>query len=77
MSDNATKVIEVIADKLGKDIAEVTPEKKFIDDLGADSLDLTELIMALEEDLDLDEIPEEESEKFATVQDVLNYVASL
>ncbi len=77
MSDNATKVIEVIADKLGKDIAEVTPEKKFIDDLGADSLDLTELIMALEEELDLDEIPEDESEKFATVQDVLTYVASL
>ncbi len=77
MSDKATKVIEVIADKLGKDVAEVTPAKKFIDDLGADSLDLTELIMALEEELDLDEIPESESEKFVTVQDVLNYVASL
>jgi len=76
MSDKATKVIEVIADKLGKDVAEVTPEKSFIEDLGADSLDLTELVMALEEELDLDEIPEEESENFKTVQDVLNYVES-
>ncbi len=74
---NLAKIQDVVADQLGKDAAEVTAEKKFIDDLGADSLDLTELIMALEEDLDLDEIPEEESEKFATVQDVLNYVASL
>ena len=74
---SATKVIEVIADKLGKEVAEVTADKKFVDDLGADSLDLTELIMALEEELDLDEIPEEASEKFATVQDVLDYVASL
>ena len=71
------KVLEVIADKLGKEVSEITPEKKFIDDLGADSLDLTELIMALEDELEIDEIPEEESEKFATVQDVLNYVESL
>lgn len=77
MSDVKAKLFEVIADKLGKDVSEISPEKKFIDDLGADSLDLTELIMAMEEELDLDEIPEEASEKFVSVQDVIDYVESL
>lgn len=74
MSDILKKVQDVVADQLGKDASEVTPEKKFIDDLGADSLDLAELIMGLEEAFDIDEIPEEESEKFATVQDVINFI---
>lgn len=77
MSDIVTKVQGVVADKLGKDAAEVTVDKKFVDDLGADSLDLTELIMALEEEFDIDEIADEDAEKFVTVQDVVDYVSNL
>ena len=77
MSDVIAKVQAVVSDKLGKDLAEITPEKKFIDDLGADSLDLTELIMALEEEFDIEEIADEDAEKFATVQDVIDYCSNL
>lgn len=77
MSDNLAKIQEVVAEQLGKDAAEVTPEKKFVEDLGADSLDLAELVMGLEETFDIDEIAEEDSEKFVTVQDVLNYIENL
>ncbi len=76
MSDNLSRVQEVTAEKLGKDTAEVTVEKKFVDDLGADSLDLTELVMALEEEFDID-IDDDDSEKFVTVQNVLDYVNNL
>ncbi len=71
---NLAKIQDVVADQLGKDAAEVTAEKKFIDDLGADSLDLAELVIGLEEAFDIEEISEEDSEKFVTVQDVLDFI---
>ncbi len=67
------KVKKIIIDQLGVDEAEVTPEAKFIDDLGADSLDTVELVMALEEEFGI-EIPDEEAEKIATVQDAISYI---
>ena len=67
------KVKKIIIDQLGVDEAEVTPEAKFIDDLGADSLDTVELVMALEEEFGI-EIPDEEAEKIATVQDAITYI---
>jgi acyl carrier protein len=67
------KVKQIIADQLGIDEDEVTPEASFIDDLGADSLDIVELIMAFEEEFDL-EIPDEDAEKIKTVQDVIDYM---
>jgi acyl carrier protein len=67
------KVIDIIVDKLGVERAEVTPEAVFVDDLGADSLDLVELIMAMEEEFGF-EIADEEAEKLRTVQDVISFV---
>ena len=67
------KVKKIIIDQLGVDEAEVTPEAKFIDDLGADSLDTVELVMALEEDFGI-EIPDEDAEKIATVRDAITYI---
>ncbi len=67
------KVIDIIVDKLGVDRAEVTPEAVFVDDLGADSLDLVELIMAMEEEFGF-EIADEEAEKMRTVQDVISFI---
>jgi acyl carrier protein len=67
------RVIEIIVEQLGVGENEVVPEASFVDDLGADSLDLVELIMALEEEFSL-EISDEEAEKIRTVQDVINYV---
>lgn len=67
------KVKKIIIDQLGVDEAEVTPEAKFIDDLGADSLDTVELVMALEEEFGI-EIPDEEAEKIGTVQDAIAYI---
>jgi acyl carrier protein len=67
------KVKEIIVDQLGVDADDVTMEASFLDDLGADSLDIVELIMALEEEFDL-EIPDEEAEKFPTVGDVVEYI---
>jgi acyl carrier protein len=69
------KVIDIIVDKLGVDRAEVTPEAVFVDDLGADSLDLVELIMAMEEEFGM-EIADEEAEKLRTVQDVISFISS-
>ena len=69
------KVKEIIVDQLGVDENQVIAEASFIDDLGADSLDTVELVMALEEEFDI-EIPDEEAEKIATVQDATNYVKS-
>lgn len=67
------KVRKVIAEKLGVDISEVVPEAALIDDLGADSLDIVELIMSMEETFDLD-IPDEEAEKLVKVKDVIKYL---
>jgi acyl carrier protein len=67
------KVKEIIVDQLGVDEADVTSEKSFIDDLGADSLDTVELVMAFEEEFGI-EIPDEEAEKIKTVQDAVKYI---
>jgi acyl carrier protein len=67
------KVQEKVAEQLGVEADEVTLESSFIDDLGADSLDIVELLMALEEEFDI-EIPDEEAEKLATVGDVVDYI---
>ena len=67
------KIQEIIADKLSVDTEEITLDSSFIDDLNADSLDIVELIMALEDELDM-EIPDEDIENFKTVGDVVNYV---
>lgn len=64
---------EIIVEKLGVDSEEVKPEASFIEDLGADSLDIVELIMDIEEEFDL-EIPDEEAENLNTIQDALNYL---
>jgi acyl carrier protein len=69
------KVIDIIVDKLGVERAEVTPEAVFVDDLGADSLDLVELIMAMEEEFGM-EIADEDAEKLRTVQDVISFVSA-
>ncbi len=70
-----TKVKDIIVEQLGVDPEKVKPEASFIDDLGADSLDIVELVMAMEEEFDL-EIPDEDAEKLRTVQDVASYLAS-
>ena len=67
------KVKKIIADKLSVELEEVVPEASFVDDLGADQLDLVELIMSMEEEFDID-IPDEEAEKLVTVKDALDYV---
>jgi acyl carrier protein len=67
------RVKEIIVEQLGVEEEQVTPEASFIDDLGADSLDTVELIMAFEEDFDV-EIPDEEAEKIITVKDAISYV---
>ncbi|MGI6777737.1 MAG: acyl carrier protein [Acetivibrionales bacterium] len=67
------KVKKIIVDQLGVDEDDVVMEASFIDDLGADSLDIVELIMALEEEFDL-EIPDSEAEKIATVGDAVEYI---
>lgn len=69
----ADKIKEAIIDKLGVEEAQITPEASFIDDLGADSLDTVELIMALEEEFDL-EIPDEDAEGLTTVKAVVDYI---
>ncbi|MNI98949.1 Acyl carrier protein [compost metagenome] len=69
------KVKEIIADKLSVNGDDITKESSFIEDLGADSLDIVELIMALEDELEM-EIPDEEAEKFVTVGDVVDYIKS-
>jgi acyl carrier protein len=72
-ADVLAKVQEVVADKLDVDTSKITPEASFANDLGADSLDVVELVMALEEEFGV-EIPDEEAEKLQTVQNVVDYV---
>ena len=75
MSNIDERVKKIIAEQLIVEIEKITPEARFVDDLGADSLDTVELVMALEEEFEID-IPDEEDEKIVTFQDVLNYVQS-
>ncbi len=67
------RVKEIIVEQLGVNADQVTPEAKFVEDLGADSLDIVELIMALEEEFG-SEIPDEQAEKLLTVGDVVKYI---
>ena len=73
MSAIAEKVKSVIAEQLGVKAEEVTDQAKFVDDLGADSLDTVELVMALEEEYGI-EIPDEDAEKLTTVGDAIKYI---
>ena len=67
------KVKGIIVEQLGVDEEEVTPDASFVDDLGADSLDTVELVMAFEEEFDI-EIPDEEAEEITTVQNAIDYI---
>ena len=67
------RIKEIIANQLGVDMEKVTPEASFIEDLGADSLDTVELVMAFEEAFNV-EIPDEDAEKILKVQDAVNYI---
>ena len=74
--DITQKMIDIIVEQLNVEKDKVVPGASFVDDLGADSLDLVELIMAMEEGFDI-EIPDEDAEKISTVQDAIDYVAKL
>nr|WP_294545826.1 acyl carrier protein [uncultured Rhodopila sp.] len=74
-TDIAAKIKEIVVEHLGVDPAKVTPEASFIDDLGADSLDTVELVMAFEEAFNV-EIPEDAAEKIITVKDAVDYITS-
>ncbi len=67
------RIREIIVEQLGVPASQVVPEASFIDDLGADSLDIVELVMALEEAFDL-EMPDDDAEKIQTIQDAIGYV---
>jgi acyl carrier protein len=69
------KIREIVVEQLGVDGEQVTPTANFVEDLGADSLDTVELIMAFEEEFDV-EIPDTDAEKIKTVQDVIDYIES-
>lgn len=71
--DTLEKIKEIIVDQLGVEPEQVVPEASFVEDLGADSLDTVELIMAFEEEFAV-EIPDEEAEKIKAVQDVIDYI---
>jgi acyl carrier protein len=73
MATNQERLIEIIAKQLGVEEDNVTADASFMEDLGADSLDTVELVMALEEEFDI-EIPDSDAEKIQTVQDALNYL---
>ncbi len=73
MSDVAERVKKIVVEHLGVEAAQVKEDAKFIDDLGADSLDTVELVMALEEEFET-EIPDEEAEKITTVQQAINFI---
>ncbi len=73
MSTVEERVKQVIAKQLGKNVDEIENKMTFVDDLGADSLDTVELVMALEEEFEI-EIPDEEAEKITTVQQAINHI---
>lgn len=73
MSSVEERVTGIVVEQLGLDSDKVHPESKFVDDLGADSLDTVELVMALEEEFDI-EIPDEEAEKITTLREAIAYV---
>ncbi len=73
MADVDAKVKKIISEQLGVPEADVKPESSFVNDLGADSLDTVELVMALEEEFGV-EIPDEDAEKIATVQNAIEYI---
>ena len=75
MDNTLEKITEIVVDKLGVDSEKVSLEAKFIDDLGADSLDTVELIMQFEEEFEI-EIPDEDAEKILSVQQALDYINS-
>jgi len=75
MSDTEAQVRQIVVDHLGIDESKVNGNSKFIDDLGADSLDTVELVMAFEEKFDI-EIPDDAAETIQTVQDAINYIES-
>ena len=71
--DTSSRVRKIIVERLGVDDEDVTPEASFVDDLGADSLDTVELVMAFEEAFDV-QIPDEDAEKILTVQNAVDYI---
>ena len=73
MSDIATRVKKIVIEHLGAEEGKVVPEANFIDDLGADSLDTVELVMAFEEEFSV-EIPDDAAEKIQTVQDAISFI---
>ena len=73
MSTIVERVTKLVCEQLGVKEAEVTPEASFVEDLGADSLDTVELVMALEEEFET-EIPDEEAEKITTVKEAIDYI---
>ena len=74
MADVEAKVKDIIINELGVEAEKVTPEASFVEDLGADSLDTVELVMAFEEEFGM-EIPDEEAEKLQTVGDAIDYIS--
>ena len=75
MDNIEARVKKIVAEQLGVNESEIKNESSFVDDLGADSLDTVELVMALEEEFEC-EIPDEEAEKIATVQQAIDYITS-
>jgi acyl carrier protein len=73
MANVEEKVVKIICEQLDVDEEDVVPEASFVDDLGADSLDQVELIMAMEEEFDVS-IPDEDAEKIGTVKDAIDYI---
>ena len=73
VQDVEARVKEIIVEQLGVDASEVSPQASFVNDLGADSLDTVELVMALEEEFDI-EIPDEEAEKIQSVAQAVDYI---
>jgi len=76
MASVSERVKSIIVEQLGVDEAEVRPEASFTDDLGADSLDIVELVMAFEEEFDV-EIPDDDAEKISTVQSAIDYIENV
>tara|TARA_B100000787_G_scaffold89844_1_gene66396 strand:+ start:52 stop:288 length:237 start_codon:yes stop_codon:yes gene_type:complete len=76
MSEIETRVKDIVVEQLGVNADEVTTDASFIDDLGADSLDTVELVMALEEEFEC-EIPDDEAEKITTVKEAVSYINSV